>query len=207
MPSINVLNMNGEAAGSIELSDAIFNTEVNQSVLHQVVKNYLANQRQGTHAAKTRAQVRGGGRKPFRQKGTGNARQGTIRAPHFVGGGVVFAKKPRDFSYKLPKKVKQSAMRSALSSKFQAENLIIIDDLNLDEFKTKRMVKMLDDVKASNKSLIITEAVNKNIYYSARNIKGVKATFLGEINVYDILKAETLVLSKAAALKLQEVYA
>ncbi len=207
MPNIDIKNMTGETVGSLELNEKVFGSEVNMKVMHQVVKNYLANQRQGTHAAKTRAEVRGGGRKPFRQKGTGNARQGTIRAPHYVGGGVVFAKKPRDFSYKLPKKVKIAAMRSALSDKCQNGKLIVVDDLNVEEFKTKVMKSALDSLGAAKKSLVITEEVNKKVYYSARNLTGVKATFLGEINVYDILNSETLVLSKAAAEKLGEVYA
>ncbi len=207
MPNIDIKDMTGKTVGSLELNETVFNSEVNVPVMHQVVKNYLANQRQGTHAAKTRAEVRGGGRKPFRQKGTGNARQGTIRAPHYVGGGVVFAKKPRSFAYKLPKKVKIAAMRSALSDKQQNGKLIIVDELKVDEFKTKVMQKALCDLGAAKKSLLITEEVDKKVYYSARNLPGTKATFLGEINVYDILNSETLVLSKAAAEKLGEVYA
>ncbi|PIE77325.1 MAG: 50S ribosomal protein L4 [Clostridiales bacterium] len=207
MPNINVMNVNGEAVGTLELNASVFGAEVNKAVLHAVVKNYLANQRQGTHAAKTRAEVRGGGKKPFRQKGTGNARQGTIRAPHYVGGGVVFAKKPRDFSYKLPKRVKRLAIKSALSSKVESESLVVVDDLNFAEIKTKQVVQMLDKLGADKKSLLMTDALNKNVYMSARNIPGVKATFIGEINVYDILNSNTLVLSKAAAEKLGEVYA
>lgn len=207
MPSINVLNIKGETVGSLELNESVFNSEVNGSVLHEVVKNYLANQRQGTHAAKTRAEVRGGGRKPFRQKGTGNARQGTIRAPHYVGGGVVFAKKPRDYSYVLPKKVKRLALKSALSAKFQSDELVVLDELKFDTFKTKQVVEMLGNIEAGKKSLILTDVPEQTVYRSARNIPGVKATFLGEINVYDILNCNTLVLTKAAAEKLQEVYA
>lgn len=207
MPSINVMNIKGESVGTLDLSDAIFDTEVNSAVLHEVVVNYLANQRQGTHAAKTRAEVRGGGRKPFRQKGTGNARQGTIRAPHYVGGGVVFAKKPRDFSYKLPKKVKRVALKSALSSKFKNEELIILDELSFDEIKTKQVVEMLKNIGAGKKPLVMTDCLNKNVYMSSRNIPGVKAGFIGEMNVYDILNSNTLVLTKAAVQKIEEVYA
>ncbi len=207
MPNINVMNINGETVGTLELNAAIFGAEVNQSVLHQVVKNYLANQRQGTHAAKTRAEVRGGGKKPFRQKGTGNARQGTIRAPHYVGGGVAFAKKPRDFSYKLPKKVKRLAIKSALSDKVANQSLIVLDELSFAEIKTKQVVNMLTKLGSGKKALLMTDQVDKNVYMSARNIPGVKATHIGEISVYDILNSNTLVLTKAAIAKLEEVYA
>ncbi|MCK8061513.1 MULTISPECIES: 50S ribosomal protein L4 [unclassified Fusibacter] len=207
MATINVLNIQGQTVESLELNEAIFDTEVNGNVLHEVVKNYLANQRQGTHAAKTRAEVRGGGRKPFKQKGTGNARQGTIRAPHFVGGGVVFAKKPRDFSYTLPKKVKRLAIKSALSAKFQANELIILDQFQLEGIKTKQVVEALNNVNAGKKTLVLTEVMNENVYKSARNIAGVKATFVGEINVYDILNTNTLILTKSAVQKIEEVYA
>ncbi len=207
MPSINVLNIKGESVETLELNASIFDTEVNGAVLHEVVKNYLANQRQGTHAAKTRAEVRGGGRKPFRQKGTGNARQGTISAPHYVGGGVVFAKKPRDFSYKLPKKVKRVALKSALSSKFKSEELIVLDELAFESIKTKQVVEMLEKIGAGKKPLLMTEAVNKNVLFSARNIPGVKTSFIGQMNVYDILNSDTLVLTKAAVQKIEEVYA
>lgn len=207
MPTINVLNIQGQKVDTLTLNDAVFNTEVNAHVLHEAVKNYLANQRQGTHAAKTRAEVRGGGKKPFKQKGTGRARQGTIRAPHFVGGGVVFAKKPRDFSYALPKKVKRLAMTSALSAKLQANELVVLDEFQLNAIKTKAVVDVLKNVNAGKKALLYTAEVNENVYKSARNIEGVKATFVGEINVYDILKASTLVLTKAAVQKIEEVYA
>lgn len=207
MPTINVLNIQGQKVDTLELNDAIFNTDVHAHVLHEAVKNYLANQRQGTHAAKTRAEVRGGGKKPFKQKGTGRARQGTIRAPHFVGGGVVFAKKPRDFSYSLPKKVKRLAMTSALSAKIKANELVVLDEFQLAEIKTKAVVEVLKNLNAGKKSLVYTAEVNENVYKSARNIAGVKATFVGEMNVYDILNANTLVLTKAAVQKIEEVYA
>jgi len=201
-----VLNIQGQKVDTLNLNDAVFNTEVNASVLHEAVKNYLANQRQGTHAAKTRAEVRGGGKKPFKQKGTGRARQGTIRAPHFVGGGVAFAKKPRDFSYALPKKVKRLAMTSALSSKVKANELVVLDEFQLNEIKTKSVLDVLKNVNAGKKTLVYTLEVNENVYKSARNIEGVKATFVGEINVYDILNANTLVLTKAVVQKIEEVY-
>ncbi len=207
MPTINVLNIQGQTVDTLELNESIFNTEVNANVLHEAVKNFLANQRQGTHAAKTRAEVRGGGRKPFKQKGTGNARQGTIRAPHFVGGGVAFAKKPRDFSYVLPKKVKRIALKSALSAKVKSNELIVLDDIQFASVKTKAVVEMLGNVKAGKKSMVYTAEVNETVYKSARNITGVKATFVGEINVYDILNCNTLILTKAAVQKIEEVYA
>jgi large subunit ribosomal protein L4 len=206
VPKLDVLNMNGERVGDIELSDAIFNAEINESVLHEVVKNYLANQRQGTHKAKTRAEVRGGGRKPFKQKGTGRARQGTTRAPQYKGGGVVFAKAPRDFSYKLPKQVKRVAMKSALSSKLKNNELILVDALNLNAPKTQEMVKVLSNIKANQKSYIVSAQMNDNVYRSARNIAGVQATFVGEMNVYEILKHNSLILTQEAVNLIQEVY-
>lgn len=207
MSTIKILNTSGSEVGEYELNDSIFNIEVNKSVLHDAVVNFLANQRQGTHSAKTRAEVRGGGRKPFRQKGTGRARQGTIRAPHYVGGGVVFAKKPRDFSYKLPKKVKRLAMKSALSDKFQNDFLVIVDSIELEEYKTKAMVGMLNNIRKGKKAYIVTEAMNELVYKSSRNIPGVKTSYVGEMNVYDILNANTLILTKEAVQKIEEVYA
>lgn len=207
MSTIKILDMNGNEVAQYELNDEIFNVEVNKAVLHDVVVNYLANQRQGTHSAKTRAEVRGGGRKPFRQKGTGRARQGSIRAPHYVGGGVTFAKKPRDFSYKLPKKVKRLAMKSALSDKFQNNYMVVVDDIALNEYKTKVILEMLAKLLKGKKAYIVTSEVNQYVYRSSRNIKGVKASFVGEMNVYDILNADTLILTKAAVQKIEEVYA
>lgn len=207
MSTIKILNTSGSEVGEYELNDSIFNIEVNKSVLHDAVVNFLANQRQGTHSAKTRSEVRGGGRKPFRQKGTGRARQGTIRAPHYVGGGVVFAKKPRDFSYKLPKKVKRLAMKSALSDKFQNDFLVIVDSIELEEYKTKAMVGMLNNIRKGKKAYIVTEAMNELVYKSSRNIPGVKTSYVGEMNVYDILNANTLILTKEAVQKIEEVYA
>ncbi len=207
MPKYDVINVNGEVVGDIELSDSIFGIEPNESVVHAVVKNYLANQRQGTHAARTRSEVRGGGKKPFRQKGTGRARQGTIRAPHYVGGGVAFAKKPRDYSYKLNKKVKRLAMKSALSSKVLEKELIIVDNLNLEMPKTKEMVNILNNINAQKKALIITAEKNENVIKSANNIPNVATTMVQGMNVYQMLHHTTCIMTKAAVEKIQEVYA
>lgn len=207
MPSIDVINVKGEKVETVELNPSIFDIEVNGSVLHDCIVNHLANRRQGTHSAKTRAEVRGGGRKPFRQKGTGRARQGTISAPHYVGGGVAFAKKPRDYSYKLPKKVKRLGLKSALSDKFQEKELIILDEMNLSEIKTKAFVEMISAIDAGRKPLFITKDVDKKAIMSSRNIQGVKTIFVGEINVYDIVNSEKLILTKDALEKIEEVYA
>jgi large subunit ribosomal protein L4 len=204
---LDVLNMSGEKVGEIQLSDSIFGVEVNKQVLHQVVVNYLANQRQGTQSAKTRAEVRGGGRKPFRQKGTGNARQGTIRAPHFVGGGVVFAPKPRDYSYVLPKKIKRLALKSALSSKVQNGEIVVLEDLAFEAPKTKEMLGVLKNINADKKALIVTLDKNDNVVLSANNIPGVKTSFVGQLNVYEILNHNSFIITKAAVEKLEEVYA
>lgn len=207
MPKLDILNISGDRVGEIELNENVYGAEVNEHVLYEVVKNYLANQRQGTQSAKTRAEVRGGGKKPFRQKGTGNARQGTIRAPHFVGGGVAFAPKPRDYSYKLPKKVKRLAFRSALSSKINEGEVIILDSLAFDAPKTKEMINVLSNIKAERKALVVTLEKDENVVKSASNIKGVGSAFVGSLNVYDILNHTSLVLTKEAAEKIGEVYA
>ncbi|SCZ81887.1 50S ribosomal protein L4 [Acidaminobacter hydrogenoformans] len=207
MAKLDVLNMSGEKVGEIQLNDSIFGAEVNKQVLHQVVVNYLANQRQGTQSAKTRAEVRGGGRKPFRQKGTGNARQGTIRAPHYVGGGVVFAPKPRDYSYVLPKKIKRLALKSALSSKVQNGEMVVLEDLAFEAPKTKAMLNVLKNVNAGKKALIVTLDKNDNVVFSANNIPGVKTSFIGQLNVYEILNHNSFIITKAAVEKLEEVYA
>ncbi len=207
MPSIDVVNIRGEKVETIELNPAVFGVEVNSSVLHDCVVNHLANKRQGTHAAKTRAEVKGGGRKPFRQKGTGRARQGTISAPHYVGGGVAFAKKPRNYSYKLPKKVKRLGLKSALSDKFNEKELIILDEMNLSEIKTKAFIELISAIDAGRKPLFITKDVDKTAIMSSRNIPGVKTIFVGEINVYDIVNSERLILTKDALEKIEEVYA
>ena len=202
-----VYDMSGKQIGEIELSDAIFGVEVNAAVVHDVVKNHLANCRQGTQSALTRAEVSGGGKKPWRQKGTGHARQGSTRAPQWTHGGIVFAPKPRDYSYTLNKKVRRLALKSALSAKAQSENIVVIDEIKMDEIKTKKFAGFLSAVNADSKALVVTAEVNENVVLSARNIPGVKTTFANLINVYDILNAKKLVLDKAALEKIQEVFA
>ena len=206
MANVAVLNMTGAQVGTIELNDAIFGIEVNEHVLHLAVVNYLANQRQGTQSTKTRAEVRGGGRKPYRQKGTGRARQGSIRSPQWVGGGVVFAPKPRDYSFKLNKKVKRLALQSALSTKVAEGKIIVLDELTLAAAKTNEMVKVLENIKCGN-ALIVMDGSNENVILSARNIPEVKTASVSTINVYDLLKYNTLVVTKEAVEKIQEVYA
>jgi len=207
MPKVDIINVSGQVVGELELNEHIFGVEVNQVVLHEVVKNYLANQRQGTQSAKTRAEVRGGGRKPFRQKGTGNARQGTIRAPHFVGGGVAFAPKPRDYSYKLPKQVKRVAMMSALSSKAANNELIVLDELAMNSGKTKEMITLLANIKAAKKAMFVLPEVDKNVVLSARNLKGIRTELVSTMNVYQILNHSSFITTKQAIEKIQEVYA
>jgi large subunit ribosomal protein L4 len=203
----NVYDMTGKVVGEIELSDAIFGIEPNSSVMHDVVKNHLANCRQGTQSALTRAEVSGGGRKPWRQKGTGRARQGSTRAPQWTHGGIVFAPKPRDYSYTLNKKVRRLALKSALSTKAASEDIIVIDEIKLDAIKTKTVKNFLTAVKAENKALIVTAEANDTVVKSARNIPGVKTTFANLINVYDILNADKFVVEKAALAKIEEVFA
>ena len=206
MPKVNVYNVLGEQVEEIELSDNVFGVEIHHDALHQVVKNHLANLRQGTQSAKTRAEVRGGGRKPWRQKGTGRARHGSIRSPIWTGGGVTFAPKPRDYSYKVPKKVRKLAMRSALSSKVQDDEIIILDELNLSEPKTKEMAKILDNVKSKKKALIVMDEKNLNVVKSARNIPNVKTTSVNSLNVYDILNFDSFIITKGAVEKVEEVF-
>ncbi|HIT73753.1 50S ribosomal protein L4 [Tyzzerella sp. An114] len=206
MANVALYNMNGEQVGTIDLNDDIFGLEASEHAMHMAVVQYLANQRQGTQSAKTRSEVRGGGRKPWRQKGTGHARQGSIRAPQWTGGGVVFAPKPRDYSFKLNKKVKRLALKSALSTKVAENSIIVLDELKLDEVKTKAMVNVLGNIKAE-KALIVMDGVNKNVMLSARNIEGVKTASVSTINVYDLLKYNTLVVTKDAVAKIEEVYA
>ena len=206
MANVAVMNMNGENVGSIELNDAVFGIEANEHVMHLAVVQYLANQRQGTQSAKTRAEVRGGGRKPWRQKGTGRARQGSTRSPQWTGGGVVFAPKPRDYSFKLNKKVKRLALQSALSTKVAENKIIVLDELTLNEIKTKEMVKVLNNIKCE-KALIVMDGSNTNVMLSARNIPNVKTASVNTINVYDLLKYNTLVVTKDAVAKIEEVYA
>lgn len=206
MPTAALYNMQGGKVGEVELNAAIFGAEVNESVLHDSVVNYLANQRQGTQSTKTRTEVKGGGKKPFRQKGTGRARQGSTRAPQWIKGGVALGPKPRDYSYALNKKVKKLAMVSALSAKAEDGNVIVVDKLVMDEVKTKKINDMLKAMNAE-KALIVTNDMEKNVYLSARNIAGVKASYVGMLNVYDILKHGSFVVAQDAIAKLEEVYA
>ena len=203
----NVYDMTGKQVGEIELSDGIFGIEPNASVMHDVVKNHLANCRQGTQSALTRAEVSGGGKKPWRQKGTGRARQGSTRAPQWTHGGIVFAPKPRDYSYTLNKKQRRLALKSALSSKAASENIVVIDAIKMEEIKTKTFRTFLNAVKVDRKALVITAEADELVVKSARNLAGVKATFANLINVYDILNADKLVLDKAALAKIEEVFA
>lgn len=207
MPKATVYDMAGKAVGEIELSEAIFGIEPNESVVHDVVKNHLANRRQGTQSTLTRAEVSGGGIKPWRQKGTGRARQGSIRAPQWTHGGVVFAPKPRDYSYTLNKKVKRLALKSALSAKAAAGEIVVIDSITLSEIKTKTMASFLNAVGAEKKALVVTAEADANVVKSARNIPGVVTAFANVINVYDIVNANKLVVDKAALAKIEEVFA
>ena len=206
MANVKVYNMIGSEVGSIDLNDSIFAVEVNEHVMHQAVVQYLANQRQGTQSALTRAEVRGGGRKPWRQKGTGRARQGSIRAPQWTGGGVVFAPKPRDYSFKLNKKVKRLALKSALTTKLNEGSLVVFDELSFDAPKTKEFAQVLKNVSV-DKALVVIEEGNNNAVLSARNIPTVKTACVNAINVYDIIKYDSLVVTKTAVEKIQEVYA
>ena len=207
MPKVAVLDMAGKEVDKIDLSDAIFGIEPNVTVLHDMVLNYLANQRQGTQSALTRAEVSGGGRKPWRQKGTGHARQGSTRAPQWTHGGIVFAPKPRDYSYSLNKKVKRLAMKSALSSKVIDNEIIILDKISLDDFKTKTIVAMLKAIGSAKKALIVLPEVNDKIIASAANIPGVKTAMVNTLNVYDILNADMFIVLKDAVAQIEEVYA
>ncbi|WEG35842.1 50S ribosomal protein L4 [Amygdalobacter indicium] len=208
MAKLDVYNKLGEVVGQIELSDAVFAIEPNESVLHQVVKQQLANKRQGTSSTRTRSEVRGGGRKPWRQKGTGRARQGSIRAAQWVGGGIIFGPKPRDYSFTVPKKQRRLALKSAFSSKLTASNIKVVEDLQLPEIKTKSFLAVLKALKLDQTSSLIVEAGdNKNLQYSARNLPQVATTRVNTLNVYDVLSKDVLVLTKEAALKIQEVYA
>ena len=206
MPKVDVYNMQGKKVCDVELAEAIFGIEPNEAIVHSVLVNYLANQRQGTQSTKTRAEVRGGGKKPWRQKGTGRARQGSIRAPQWIKGGIALGPKPRSYKYTLNKKVKRLALKSALSSKVQENEIIVLDSLNFDEIKTKNMAKVLENIKA-NKALIVLADKNLNVQASARNIPNTKTALVNTINTYDILKYGTLVLTKDAVEKIEEVYA
>jgi len=206
MANVSVYNIEGKEVGTIDLSDAIFGVEVNDHLMHMAVVAQLANKRQGTQKAKTRAEVRGGGRKPWRQKGTGHARQGSTRSPQWTGGGVVFAPTPRDYSIKLNKKEKRAALKSALASRVEDKKFLVIDEINLDEIKTKNFQAMLNNLEVA-KALVILEDGNKNAVLSARNIVNVKTARTNTINVYDILKYNTVIATKAAVANIEEVYA
>ncbi|MCR4763487.1 MAG: 50S ribosomal protein L4 [Lachnospiraceae bacterium] len=207
MATVTVYNMEGKDVGTIDLSDEIFGVEVNEHLVHLAVVQYLADNRQGTQKAKTRAEVSGGGRKPWRQKGTGHARQGSTRSPQWKGGGVVFAPVPRDYSFKMNKKEKRIALKSALTNKVQAENLIVLDELKFDEIRTKKFAEMLGNLKAGKKALVVMGDKDDKAILSARNIENVKTAIPGTINVYDIMDANTLVLTRDAVAKIEEVYA
>ncbi|MCL2873606.1 MAG: 50S ribosomal protein L4 [Defluviitaleaceae bacterium] len=206
MAKVPVYDINGSKVEEMELNDDIFGVPMNESVLHSAILQYLANQRQGTQSAKTRAEVRGGGRKPWRQKGTGRARQGSIRSPQWKGGGVVFAPKPRSYSFKLNRKVKRLALKCALSSRVENEKIIVLNELNFNEVKTKQMVKVMENLKL-NKALIVLDNSEKNVVLSARNIPNVETACVNTLNPYDILKYDTFVVTKKAVSLIQEVYA
>ena len=207
MPKTNVYDMSGKQVGEIELSAAVFGVEPNGAVVHDVVKNHLANCRQGTQSALTRAEVSGGGRKPWRQKGTGRARQGSTRAPQWTHGGIVFAPKPRDYSYTLNKKVKRLALKSALSAKAAENNVVVIDSIKMDSIKTKDFAGFLSAVGAERKPLVVTAEADQIVVKSGRNIPGCAVTFANLINVYDVVNAEKLVVDQAALAKIEEVFA
>ena len=206
MANVSVYNIEGKEVGTMELNDAVFGVEVNEHLVHMAVVNQLANKRQGTQKAKTRSEVSGGGRKPWRQKGTGHARQGSTRAPQWTGGGVVFAPVPRDYSFKMNKKEKRAALQSALTSRVEENKFIVVDELNFDEIKTKKFQEVLNNLNV-NKALVVLEDGNTNVEISARNIAGVKTAKTNTINVYDILKYNTVIATKAAVATIEEVYA
>lgn len=207
MPQVTVFDMTGKSVGEMTLSDAIFGIEPNKSVMHAAVVNYLANQRQGTQSTLTRSEVAGGGRKPWKQKGTGRARQGSIRAPQWTHGGIALGPKPRDYSYALNKKVKRLALKSAFSSKVLENNMIVVDNITVEEFKTKAVAEMLSNLGAAKKPLIVMPELNTKFVKSAANIPGVKTALVNTLNVYDILNCEKIVVAKAAVEKIEEVYA
>ena len=206
MANVAVLNMAGKEVDTIELNDAVFGVEINEHLVHMAVLQQLANNRQGTQKAKTRSEVSGGGKKPYRQKGTGHARQGSTRAPHYTGGGVVFAPVPRDYSFKLNKKEKRAALKSALTSRVVENKFIVLDELKLDEIKTKKFVEVMNNLKVE-KALVVLNDMNENVIASAKNIPTVKTAQTNEINVYDILKYDTVVVTKDAVKTIEEVYA
>ena len=207
MANVSVYNMEGKEVGSIDLNDAIFGVEVNEHLVHLAVVQQLANNRQGTQKAKTRSEVSGGGRKPWRQKGTGHARQGSTRSPQWTGGGVVFAPVPRDYSFKMNQKEKRAALKSALTDKVQNNKLIVLDELKMDEFKTKKFAEVMNNLKATRKALVVVADNDAKVVKSASNLPEVKTALTNTINVYDIVNAQTLVLTKDAVAKIEEVYA
>ena len=207
MPKVDVYDIKGKKVSDIELADSVFGIEPNENIVHAVLINYLANQRQGTQSTKTRAEVRGGGRKPWRQKGTGRARQGSIRAPQWIKGGIALGPKPRSYYYTVNKKERQLAVKSVLSSKVLENELVVVDSLDMKEIKTKEMVKVLNNLKVEGKTLMLLADKNENIQKSARNIEGVKTTLVNTINVYDLLKYKNLVVTLDTVKKLEEVYA
>jgi len=207
MPKTDVYNMNGEKVGEIELNDTIFGVEVSSHILHMAVVNQLANKRQGTQSTKTRGEVRGGGRKPWRQKGTGRARQGSIRAPQWIKGGIALGPKPRSYKYRLPKKVRRLALKSALTTKVNAQDIIVLDKLDFDQIKTKQMAKVLNNLKVDSSALIVLSDKNERVEKSARNIPNVKTALYNTINVYDILKYDKFIITEDAVKKVEEVYA
>ena len=206
MAKVAVLNMAGKEVDTIELNDAVFGVEINEHLVHMAVLQQLANNRQGTQKAKTRSEVSGGGKKPYRQKGTGHARQGSTRAPHYTGGGVVFAPVPRDYSFKLNKKEKRAALKSALTSRVVENKFIVLDELKLDEIKTKKFVEVMNNLKV-DKALVVLNDMDTNVIASAKNIPTVKTTQTNELNVFDVLKYDTVVVTKAAVATIEEVYA
>lgn len=206
MPKAALYNISGEQIDEIELKDEIFGVKVNEDAMHRVVKMILANRRQGTQSTLTRAEVRGGGRKPWRQKGTGRARHGSIRSPQWTHGGVVFAPKPRSYRFSIPKKVRRLAMKSALTTKVESNNLIVLDELNFDAPKTKQVINMLENLKVDSKTMIVLAEKNENVEKSARNIPNVKTTLVNMLNVYDILNYDKFIITKAAVEKVEEVY-
>lgn len=206
MANVTVYNTEGKEVGSLELNDAVFGVDINEHLVHMAVVGQLANKRQGTQSTKTRSEVRGGGRKPWRQKGTGNARHGSIRSPIWKGGGVVFAPKPRDYSTKMNKKERAAAIKSALTSRVEEKKIVILDELSFDEIKTKKMKELLDNFEV-NKALVVLDKKDDNVFLSSRNLPKVRTILSNSINVYDILKYETLVITKDAVAKIEEVYA
>ena len=207
MLKLDVYNVDGKKVSNVEVKEEIFGIVPNETVVHTVVTNYLANQRQGTQSTKTRAEVRGGGRKPWRQKGTGRARQGSIRAPHWIKGGIALGPKPRSYSYKVNRKEKQLAVKSVLSSKVAEANIVVLDKLELSEIKTKNMAKVLNNLKVEGKTLILLPEANKNVQYSSRNIEGVRSRVVSNINAYELLNCQKIVLTVDSLKKIEEVYA